>query len=449
MHDSNLSDTQPSQPKAGDTQPLKTHRGTDRPRQSKQKRIWLWLLVFILGLATTTVLGALAGYQSAQATQKKQALLQSEGALSEQFELGLLDLAEGRYEVAAQRFEYIISVDPGYPGAPEKLAEAAAVLYSTATPTALPPTVTPTPTRDPRPIEELFNQALAHSQAQEWDQTIETLLALRKEDLAYQTARVDGLLYLSLRNRGVDKILKQGNLQGGVYDLALAGAFGPIDVEANQARDWARFYMIGLSFWEVYPEQAVYYFSQVAAMAPYLSDASGWTATDRYRAALIQYGDQLASQEAWCEAQVQYELALNIRGDETLQANWQISAERCLLTTVTATLPASGTPTATGTPGATLSPTTSATTGPSATPTATLPLATTQPAGATATPIPSPTPTATFTQGAPQATATAYPGPVQSNLFGASARPGFNSLWQQLLNYLLVYNNRYIIRAGL
>ena len=54
---------------------------------------------------------------------------------------------------------------------------------------------------------------------------------------------MDGLLYLSLRSRGVQKIYKERNLQGGIYDLAVAEKFGPIDLEANNARNLARFYL--------------------------------------------------------------------------------------------------------------------------------------------------------------------------------------------------------------
>ena len=124
--------------------------------------------------------------------------------------------------------------------------------------------ITLTPTHDPRPNQELFDQANRYAAEANWDGLIDTLAALRKSDPGFQTARVDGLLFAALRYRGVDKIL-HANLEGGVYDLAQAERFGPIDIEALNVRQWARLYMFGLSFWEVHPEQAVYYFAQVAA----------------------------------------------------------------------------------------------------------------------------------------------------------------------------------------
>ena len=299
-------------------------------RPEKPPRRWVWALIALALIGSAIILGAVGGYLSAERRLKSQQAALASSELQQQYNLGVSDLEAGRYEVAKQRFEYIISVDPQYPGAMEMLAQSMQVLYATATPSPPPATALPTATRDPRPIEELYNQAQAQISNQDWNGAIDTLAALRKEATEYQTASVDGMLFLALRGRGVVKILQGGNLEGGIYDLAQAERFGPLDVEANQARQWARLYIYGLSFWEVHPEQAVYYFSQVAAAMPYLSDASGWTASDRYRAALIQYGDLLADQGAWCEAMQQYQLAMAIRSDPELSTAFEQAAEHWL-----------------------------------------------------------------------------------------------------------------------
>ena len=96
---------------------------------------------------------------------------------------------------------------------------------------------------------------------------------------------------------------------------------------------WRAMYLIGSSFWEVYPEQAVYFFGQVAAGAPYLRDASGWTATERYRASLIHYGNQLAAQGQWCAAQEQYALALAIRDESQVYLQATDVSYQCALPT--------------------------------------------------------------------------------------------------------------------
>jgi tetratricopeptide (TPR) repeat protein len=300
-----------------------------RPPRRRSGKPWLWALLFTGLLGLTAVAGVLAGYQSGTQTRQAVATQLVELSLQEQFDLAAQDLEAGRYEVARQRLDFILMHDPGYPGATERLEQALAVLYATSTPTPLPPTSTPTPTRDLRPVEDLFSQGRAYLAAQDWDHGIQALLDLRKSDSAYQTARVDGLFFIALRQRGVDKIWRQANLEGGIYDLALAERFGPLDAQASSARELARLYIIGSSFWEVYPEQAVYYFGQVAAAAPGLHDASGWTAAARYRGALIQYGDQLFSQGNWCEAQAQYEQAIAMGADGQLEEKWKAAALKC------------------------------------------------------------------------------------------------------------------------
>jgi hypothetical protein len=303
-------------------------------------RFLLWAVLFCGLVLFAIVLGGLIGAQSTAQSQHSTATAFSKTSLSEQFNLALQDITEMRYEVARQRLEYVIAQDPSYPGVTEKMAEVMSILYATATPTPPAPTDTSTPTRDLRPVEELFKQAQSLVAAQKWTETIDTLLALRKTDPAYQTARVDGMLFISLRQRGVDKIWKEGDLEGGIYDLALAARFGPLDVLANSSRELARLYVIGSSFWEVLPDQAITYFSQVAAAAPGLRDMSGWTASARYREVLIQYGDQLAAKKDWCNAQKQYELALSMGADAALQEKASNAAIQCS--------PPTGTPTATG-----------------------------------------------------------------------------------------------------
>lgn len=282
-------------------------------KKSPGRAFWTTLGGLVLSallIGSAVAAGGLAGYYSGVRSQQAAATLAANISLEEQFNLAVEDLNAGRYEVARQRLDYILKIDPAYPGVAERLAEAMAVLYATATPTLFPPTTTSTPTVDPRPAQELLAQARANAAAGNWSASIDTLLALRKADSAFEVAKVDGLLFISLRQRGVDKIWQEGNLEGGIYDLALAARFAPLDAQANSAREAARLYLFGSSFWEVYPEQAVYWFSQAAAAAPNLTDGSGWTAAARYAEALIQYGDQFYARGDWCSAQEQYLLAI-------------------------------------------------------------------------------------------------------------------------------------------
>lgn len=351
----NIDDTRPTRIRSS----VET-TSTKSPR-NKNKSWVVWILLFIIFMLLGGTTGALHGYQTAQQTLIAGRTAQVNLDLQDQYQLALQDLEAGQFDIARQRLDYILLHDPNFPGATDTLSQVLAVLYATSTPTPLPPAATatsPPPTPDLRPFEEQLLSAKNLVDLQEWSKAIESLLALRQSDPAYQTSRVDGLLWVSLRSRGVQKIYQEANLEGGIYDLALAERFGVIDIEAAVARNMARLYLYGLAFWEVYPQQAVYYFEQVASAMPNLRDSSGWTARQRYHSALIQYGDQLYSQKQWCDAQRQYELAWEIAESQDLANKLRAAIQQCLgytatpteTATVTQTAPAEVTVTLTFTP---------------------------------------------------------------------------------------------------
>ena len=224
------------------------------------------MLVFLLLLGGSIAAGAYQGYQAAQQDFRLQAIVQASQSIVEQYTLAVAELNAGEYDLARQRFEYVLQRDPAFPGAAEGLAQSMAVLFATATPTNPPPTPTLTPTADLRPLEDRFQQAAQLFEAGNWDGVIDTLIALRQADPAYRTVEVDSLLFRTLRTRGLEKIRDLGSLEGGIYDLSLAEKFGPLDTNAQNYRYLARLYMIGLGFWEVFPQQAIYYFGQLAAV---------------------------------------------------------------------------------------------------------------------------------------------------------------------------------------
>lgn len=331
--------------------PIKTQPLAVTQKRSLQVSLIGSCLVLLI-LSLSVLLGGYSGYLSGRQEIAKAEVLADFQLLQDQFFLGMKDYNEGNLDLARQRFEFILARDPNFPGATDRLVEILRILYATSTPTAIPPTATLTPTHDTRPVEDLFVAAVNYYNASEWNLAVDTLIALRKENPAYRVIEVDSLLFRILRNRGIQKIQAESNLEGGIYDLALAERFGPIDDEAMKWRNLARLYMIGLSFWEVYPEQAVYYFGQLALAAPYLRDASGWSASGRYRAALVQYADHLARLGDWCQAEAQYQNALSLGADERLQATVVNAQIQCA--------PPTSTPTTTSTN--TLTPTITATT---------------------------------------------------------------------------------------
>lgn len=300
--------------------------GTSPARRSTA---WRWFIplgfVFLVLIAGVSALG---GYRSGIDQRTSLEATQVSQHIHEQFELGLQDLEAKRYDAARQRFEYVIRLDPNYPGVTDKLAAVLLELNTTATPTPVPtPTLTPTP--DMRGVEDLFSQASEFLANSDWSNAIDTLLKLRKDDPDYQAVKVDAMLYVALRNRGVYKILNQADLEGGTYDLALAERFGLLDVEADNYRKWADFYVTGASFWELDWRQAAHHFGLIVQVAPNLRDASNMTARQRFLHATIKYADILAENGEYCLAQEQYEIALNSGADPSLQETATWAADRC------------------------------------------------------------------------------------------------------------------------
>jgi len=259
------------------------------------------LLAAALLLLGVLALGSLSGYNLGLGSRQAVAQATEMKALDEQMAFAQQDFDAHHYENARQRLEYIIEQNPNAPGAADLLAKVLVEMAITPTLTVTPsPTITPTP--DLREQETIFSQAQQQLNGGDWTGVLTTLDGLRKRDSSYRAAQVDGMYYLALRNRGVAQILGQGaysdspNLEGGIYDLTLAERFGPLDGTAAGLRNFARQYIQGASFWELDWPQALFYFEQVANATPNLRDSSNITAAQRYRVALLRYGDELSQQ---------------------------------------------------------------------------------------------------------------------------------------------------------
>jgi tetratricopeptide (TPR) repeat protein len=393
----------------------------DSGLQSRRGRLFLAMLSLGLALFFIAAAGGLLGYFSGKSEGRGVETAEARAYLEEQYHLGVEDMEAGRFDLARQRFEYIILTDDTLQAAIDRYLEVIAIMSTTGTPPPLAAVNTPTPTIDPRPIEELFSHAQTLLASGEWDRALETLAALRQTDPTYRIIEVDGLIYIGLRNRGLDKIRSRGELEEGLYDFTLAENFAPLDIEASNFRVWARYYLMGNGFWEAYPDTAAYYYGLAASSAPYLKDSSGMTAFYRYWASLKQYADLFVADEDWCQASEQYQLVMSAWAETQAAVVATQVYQKCqasLIPTSTPTplfsstptgsltitgTPPSGTPTFTFTPGgsetstSTFTPTGS---GPTNTPTNTAEAATPTDTS------PAPTPTNTSSPPTPTSTPT-------------------------------------------
>ncbi len=313
------------------------------PKKLKPRRgIWylLGILIILIGAGTGYFFGSAEAMSNRTAEEEKVVIDRA----TTQFQLGIREFEEKRFENARKRFEYVIQIYPGFPGAQEKLTEVLFAQANVATPTPI-PSPTPKPTADMRGEEEIFSKIQSLSQTEDWDGVIDSIDALRTLNINYKAVAVDGFYYLALRNRGVKEILTQGNLEPGIYDLTLAERFGPLDDEAQNYRTWARFYISGASFWGVDWSRVVQAFGQIYPSLPNLRDSSGMTAQERYRMGLIKWGDQLAFEEDWCTANEKYEMAFAFGVDEMVAPTATHVYEECNRSKETEAPPATQTPT--------------------------------------------------------------------------------------------------------
>jgi len=290
----------------------------------RRGRTFIFSLLILFVIAALTIL---AGYQSGISVRKQNLSAAIAEQLTEQFQFADEDIQAGRYQIAQQRLEFIISKDPSFPGAQEKLTQVL-VLMNVPTPT-ITPSLTPTP--DFTGAEQAFSRAQQLIAAQDWPGALGALDEMRKLDPSYQQSQVDGMYYFALRNYGYNLITQQGNLEGGIYQLTLAERFGPLDRDTNGLREGARVYIIGASFWELNWKQAVFYFQQ----------ANNWgnlwdgtmTASQRYWFAAMRYADELFAQGKMCEedeALVYYQIAQSIAAlDKTAQRNFDEADAAC------------------------------------------------------------------------------------------------------------------------
>jgi len=133
---------------------------TDLENRNWRSKTLLGIVIYIIVFILIVSISGLAGYQSGQYTKESVATQVLLLSLDEQYTLAEEDIKAEQYEIAFQRLEYILSKNPTYPNATEQLTFVMQILYATATPVPPTPTATSTPTRDLRPIEDLYHQSL-------------------------------------------------------------------------------------------------------------------------------------------------------------------------------------------------------------------------------------------------------------------------------------------------
>jgi len=169
-----------------------------------------------------------------------------------QYELALQDQRNGNLGMALSRVEYVMMVYPQFPGVDDKLKEILLAIGTSSTPVASNPLpiATPEPTKDTRAVSELFRSLQEQYASKDWTAILNTVKSMRDADPSYEAVKVDGIYYGALRNVAIEEIQK-GNLEPGLFDMAMAESMGPMDTDAEAYRMWAGMYLTGASWWGI------------------------------------------------------------------------------------------------------------------------------------------------------------------------------------------------------
>ena len=268
------------------------------------------VLIIVCVVGTALLLAAWGGLVAGQNVRDAQATQTAVAEMDVQFQMGLADLTAGQYQLAVQRFTWILERNPGYPGAAEKLAEARRLLENG----GVSADATPIPPSEANTNEERFAEAQALYNEQQWEAAINRLEMLRAQAPDYQPEQVEEMLYESLRQLGLRYIRTDERLEEGIVLLDRAALIRPLDDISEGERLIASLYVTGKTYWGLNWPIVIQNFSEIYAVAPNYRDVES-----RLLEAYITYGDQLWLGGTPCDSVSLYQSAARIRNDAQIQ----------------------------------------------------------------------------------------------------------------------------------
>jgi len=295
------------------------------PTRWQRARPTLFWVISFLCLLVLSIGGAAYGglYQGERDREQ-----QRQETAEQHYQAGLQRLDAGEYELAIAEFEYVLELEPDHPFAQQGIAEAQT--RSTARPT-------PTSETYEIVVDDLYQEAEARYEAEQWTEASAVLFQLRVLDPAYEAENVEEMLFNSLYNAGMN-LLEQDRFEEGIFYLDQAVALRPLDEEALTQRSLAVQYMTALGYWGVDWERCIERFEQLYNTAPNYKDVFS-----RLYSAHVTYADAWYSQGEMCPAEVQYARAAQLMADPEVEQKQTEAAQICMVATPTPIAPITGT----------------------------------------------------------------------------------------------------------
>ena len=230
-----------------------------------------------------------------------------------QYDLAVQDMEIDQPSVAVQRLEYVVQMSPDYPGSAELLEQAREAASRLALRAAV-PTETSRVAEEQFSAEELVDLLTEAYGRGDWSEAVLRASALRTINSEQLSTSVDAMLFVSLRNRGIERI-DAGVLELGLTDLEHAEQIVSLDDVALQRRHWASLYLSGMTFRELNWQLTIDNLSILNQIAPNFHDTRRLL-----RESYVVYGAKLLRAQDPCLAGEQFTAALEIWVDtETTQ----------------------------------------------------------------------------------------------------------------------------------
>ncbi len=303
----NIVDTAPPAPTVA-SQPVPRTPSAKTRRVSATTLLILAFACGFLGLiAAAGAGGVYTGLQDRQADQQARA--------DEYYKEGLANRTAGKLQLAQADFEYVLKINPHYPGAREQIAQIADLL-----------TVKPTPTSAVQVsvTQQLFQAGLGAYNQQDWPKAITILTQVRTIDPAYEKDRIAQMIDQAALTYG-QQLLKDDRLEEAIAYLDQAAYLKPLPADIEAEAQYARLYITARDYWNVNWEKAIESFGELYKIGPSYRDTF-----TRYVEAYIQYGDERTRAGDPCTAQKQYEAALKLRPTADLQTKADAAKQACL-----------------------------------------------------------------------------------------------------------------------
>lgn len=331
---------------------------TATPPSPLRRFLGIGLIAFALLASVYLLVGYLA-WQSGQVLLVEKQQTELNALLARQIQLAQDNIAQGSYNLAQRRLEWVLSRSPQHPEALALWQQLQEALPATAVPptavTAPEPTATPRPTLAPGEISDPDAELsrIQHLMRQElWADAISALLVYQRQFPNQMRSDTDKMLYDSYLALGLE-LINGEQAELGLYYFDQAEKLGNLPQEAQDYRLWAEWYSQGIAFYGANWNVALGYFRNLCLAAPFYQSAC-----DRLGIALFSYGDQLALAQDWCPAVELYREARQyVAASERGSLNEKLNTAQtgCLSatptpTTITGTLPITSTvPITTGT----------------------------------------------------------------------------------------------------